>query len=283
MNRANYSVEKMCKLLGVGRSSYYDWLNKEDVSTQCSTRLDSEVIRLFEDSKRTYGSPRISQVLKQMGIVVSKSTVGRMMSRLGLEARPRRKFIHTTDSKHDLRVFDNILNRCFTVEQVNKKWVSDISYIPTQQGWIYLTVIIDLADRMVVGWTLSKNMSAQQTSVASLNTALHRRNPRTKLILHTDRGVQYCCSEFRSVVGKAKCIHQSMSRKGNCWDNAVAESFFKTLKTEWTNKFKYKNIEEAQKSIFDYIERWYNTTRKHSTLGYMSPLQKYYCLTQTAA
>jgi transposase InsO family protein len=180
-------------------------------------------------------------------------------------------------------VFDNILNRSFEADQVNTKWVSDITYIPTQKGWAYLTVILDLADRMVVGWTLSDDMSAYKTTVASLNVAIQRRRPKGKLLFHSDRGIQFCCSEFRSTIRKSKCITQSMSRKANCWDNAPAESFFKTLKVEWTNKFTYKNHMEAEKSIFDYIERWYNTKRKHSTNRYMSPLQKFYFLTQTAA
>jgi len=282
MNRANYSVEKMCKLLGVSRSSYYDWLKKDPVlkKEEC---IENQVVELFEDSKGTYGSPRICEELLDQGVIISKATVARVMKRLGIQARPRRKFIHTTDSKHNHRVFDNILNRSFGSQRVNEKWVSDITYIRTKQGWTYLTVIIDLADRMLVSWTLSKDLSAYQTTVACLKIALQRRKPKQPLVFHSDRGIQYCCIEFRKIVEQTKCIQQSMSRKGNCWDNAPAESFFKTLKVEWTNKFNYENLEQAQKSIFDYIERWYNTKRKHSSIGYKSPLQKHYFLTQTAA
>ncbi|MGK7369082.1 MAG: IS3 family transposase [Candidatus Halalkalibacterium sp. M3_1C_030] len=282
MNRARYTVEKMSKLFGVSRSAYYEWLKQGDLKAE-TISIDKEVKEVFESSKKTYGSPRVYEELKEQGIKVSKSTVARRMRRLGLQARPRRRFIHTTDSKHEYKVFGNILNRCFTSERVNEKWVSDITYIATEKGWTYLTVILDLAERMIVGWTLSKDMSASNTTVAALKIALQRRSLKSGLVLHSDRGVQYCCSEFRKVIKKTKCIQQSMSRKGNCWDNAPAESFFKTLKSEWTNKFRYKNYDEAQRSIFDYIERWYNTKRKHSTLGYMSPLQKYYFLTQTAA
>lgn len=282
MNRARYSVERMCQLLMVTRSSYYEWLKRKTVKT---TRRDieREVKQVFKACKGSYGSPRICEELKEKGIQVSKSTVARVMQKLGLQARPRRKYVHTTDSRHGYKVFDNILNRSFEADQVNTKWVSDITYIPTQKGWAYLTVILDLADRMVVGWTLSDDMSAYKTTVASLKVAMQRRRPKGKLLFHSDRGIQFCCSEFRSTIRKSKYITQSMSRKANCWDNAPAESFFKTLKVEWTNKFTYKNLREAEKSIFDYIERWYNTKRKHSTNMYMSPLQKFYYLTQTAA
>ena len=283
MNRAKYSVEKMCQLFGISRSSYYAWL-KRDLTKSSRMDIASYVQQIFEASKNTYGSPRIqSELRKKHGIDVSKSTVARAMRQLGLQARPRRRYVHTTDSKHDYKVFENILNRSFSSTKVNEKWVSDISYIPTQSGWTYLTVVIDLADRMVVGWNLSKDMSALNTSVAAFNQALERRKITSDIILHSDRGVQYCCTEFRVAVKQAKKVRQSMSRKGNCWDNAPAESFFKSLKTEWTSKFNYKNFEQAYRSIFDYIEKWYNTKRQHSTLDYMSPLQKYYFLTQPAA
>jgi len=282
MNKAKHSVEKMCFLLSVSRSAYYEWLKKEPQVKELSS-IDKEVSDEFKASKNTYGSPRVCNSLNQKGIKISKSTVARIMKRLGIHARPRRKFIHTTDSKHDFKVFENILNRNFKSNQMNQKWVSDITYISTKQGWIYLTIILDLADRMIVSWSVSKDMTAQNTTVACLLTAMSRRKINKKLILHSDRGVQYCCFEFRHLVKKAKWINQSMSRKGNCWDNAPAESFFKTLKVEWTNRFQYEDVEEAKKSIFDYIERWYNTRRKHSSLDYMSPLQKHYFLNQTAA
>lgn len=271
----------MCKVLGVARSSYYDWLSRTPRKLQAiHTR---KVCSIFVKSKRTYGSPRITDELNDQGITISKSTVARIMKGLGVQARPRRKFIHTTDSKHDFKVFENILNRNFESQMVNRKWVSDITYIKTKLGWVYLTVVIDLADRMVIGWTVSENMSALSTTVASLKIAFNNRKVTDDLLIHSDRGVQYCCAEFRNLVLKTKYAKQSMSRKGNCWDNAPAESFFKTLKVEWTNKHDYQDIFEARKSIFDYIERWYNTQRKHSTLQYLSPLQKFNLLTRRAA
>ena len=241
------------------------------------------ILNTFKDCKQNYGSPRLCDELKDKGIVVSKSTVARIMKSLGIQARPRRKFVHTTDSKHNFKVFENILNRIFKSERVNEKWLSDITYIPTQSGWTYLTVVIDLADRMIAGWCLSDDLSAQNTSIKAFEIALNRRIRTGQMLFHSDRGVQYCCTEFRDRLKKAGSIVQSMSRKGNCWDNAPTESFFKTLKIEWTNRFVYQNISEARKSIFEYIEMWYNTKRKHSSNKMLSPLQKHYLLTRTAA
>jgi len=197
------------------------------------------------------------------------------MKREGLVARPRAKYVHTTDSDHGYQIAENILNRDFTATRPNEKWVSDITYILTQNGWKYLTVILDLFDRMVVAWTLSSDMSCENTTVNALKIALQRRKINQPLLFHSDRGVQYCSVLFRYVLNQNPWISQSMSRKGNCWDNAVAESFFKSLKTEWVKKLKYQSLEDAKKSIFDYIERWYNTKRRHSANGYMSPLKKY--------
>jgi len=282
MNRAKYSVEKMCSVLDVSRSAYYYWLKSEKRLFK-SQRIEQAVAASFQASKKTYGSPRISDELNENGIQVSRSTVARVMNSLGLIARPKRKFVHTTNSKHNHRVFENILNRDFNADRVNEKWVSDITYIPTRSGWAYLTIIMDLADRMIVGWSLSSEMTTKQTTLKALDIALQRRTLKAKLIFHSDRGIQYCCGTFRSKINASRNIQQSMSRKGNCWDNAPAESFFKTLKVEWTYKNNYKNIEHARQSIFDYIERWYNTKRKHSTNNNMSPLKKYYLLTRTVA
>jgi len=233
-NAGKYPVEKMSELLGVARSAYYEWLRKNIDSTKESkwVSLEEQVNKEFKASKGTYGSPRICNALKERGIEVSKSTVARVMHRLDLQARPRRKFVHTTDSKHNYKVFENILDRKFNSDRVNEKWVSDITYIPTKNGWGYLTVILDLSDRMVVGWTLSRDMTAQHTTVASLKIAMQRRKPKKPMIFHSDRGIQYCSMEFRRLIKQNKQMLQSMSRKGNCWDNAPAESFFKTLKTE---------------------------------------------------
>ena len=272
----------MCVLLNVSSSAYYNWCKRKASSDKIDL-IEVQVRKIFNTSKGTYGSPRICSCLNDMGVKISKSTVARIMKSLKIKARPRRKFVHTTDSKHDFKVFENILNRDFYTNRVNTKWVSDITYILVGDKWAYLTVIIDLADRMVVAWNVSDVMTAHSTTVACLRKAMKRRKIMSDLLLHSDRGVQYCCHEFRQLIKTNNWLTQSMSRKGNCWDNAPAESFFKTLKVEWTNKIKYQNINQLRKSIFDYIERWYNTKRKHSTNGYMSPLQKHYFLTRTAA
>jgi len=216
MNRAKYSVEKMCLLLKISTSAYYDWLNRREEPLRQKTETLVELVeKEFNKSKGTYGSPRITKVLEQAGVQVSKSTVARIMQSLGIQARPRRKYVHTTDSNHEFKVFDNELNRNFESKRVNEKWVTDITYIRTNQGWTYLTIMMDLADRMIVGWNLSKQMTAHQTSVKALEIALRRRKRNgKKLLIHSDRGVQYCCTEFRQRIKKAKRIKQSMSRKG---------------------------------------------------------------------
>ena len=264
----------MCRLFTISRSSYYAWCNRPE-RTLKRDEIRSSVRYSFEKNKRTYGSPRLTLELQEQGIKVSRATVARVMRKESLIARPRARYVHTTDSAHGLAVAENILNRDFSASRLNEKWVSDISYIPTKQGWAYLTVILDLADRMVVSWSLSPDMSCQNTTLKALKIALQRRKINQPLLFHSDRGVQYCSADFRQVVEQNRWLSQSMSRKGNCWDNAVAESFFKSLKTEWVKKYKYSSIKEANKSIFDYIERWYNTKRKHSAIGYLSPLQKH--------
>ena len=267
----------MCAAFEISRSSYYAWRSrKQRVLKQKA--LVEPVRRAFQKSKRHYGSPRVAFELKAEGFDVSRSTVARIMRAAGLVARPRRRYVHTTDSDHSYRIAKNILDRQFTADRVNEKWVSDISYVPTKEGWAYLTVILDLADRMVVSWSLGKDMSCENTALSALKTALERRKIDKPLLFHSDRGVQYCSIVFREFLSRNKLIQQSMSRKGNCWDNAVAESFFKTLKTEWIKRFNYADLNEARRSIFDYIDRWYNTNRRHSAIGYLSPLKKHVLL-----
>jgi transposase InsO family protein len=208
---------------------------------------------------------------------VSVATVARRMQALKLVARPRAKFVHTTDSEHGLKVSPNVLNRKFDVKKVNTVWVSDITYIPTDKGWRYLTVILDLADRAVVGWTISRTLQAQPTVVEALKQAIYRRGvpPPNSLMFHSDQGVQYVCDEFRAVLGEYH-ITQSMSRKGNCWDNAVAESFFKSMKTEELNKLGAIKESNLNSLVFKYIEGWYNTRRIHSALNGLTPWEAFY-------
>lgn len=286
MNRGVYGLEKMCKYLGVGRASYYRWVAKQDArqaAQKAAAALDERVKALFEASKGTYGAPRIAQALKRQQLALSVSRVARIMARLGLRARKRARYMQTTDSDHSHRIFSNILARQFNQNRPNQVWLSDITYLRTQQGWAYLTVVLDLADRMVVGWSLSDSLQATHTTVAALNVTLARRRLDGPVVLHSDRGVQYACSQFTQRVARVPQITQSMSRKGNCWDNAPMESFFKTLKTEWTDAKDYKDLAELKSSLFEYIECWYNTRRIHSTLDYKTPLETFKQLTTQVA
>lgn len=268
----------MCEVFNISRSGYYKWVNREKKEPKIKTH-SVEIKKVFDRSLGTYGSPRVTVELQKHKIEISRSTVARSMASQNLVARPRRKFVHTTDSTHGLQVFSNVLNREFNCTELNKKWVSDITYVRTKKGWIYLTSIIDLADRMVVAWTLSEELSTKKTTLEAMKIALERRKPKGELLFHSDRGIQYCAIEFRYLLKEVNPnITQSMSRKGNCWDNAVAESFFKTLKTEFIKDKIFKDIEEARFEIFNYIERWYNTQRSHSAIDYLSPLQMYFKL-----
>ncbi len=229
---------------------------------------------LYAKSRSTYGSPRIAKELKAQRVVVSRPRVARLMRCAGLRSIVSRKYrVATTDSKHGFLVVDNLLNRDFQVGIAGRAWVSDLTYIRTTEGWLYLTTVIDLADRKVIGWALSNTMTAKDTSVAAWKMASRNRAVSKDLIFHSDRGVQYACNEFTALLKAFPYIRQSMSRKGNCWDNAVAESFFKTLKSECTNHLQNLNMKQTELAVFDYIECWYNTQRRHSALNYMSPNQ----------
>jgi len=268
-----YSVAMMSKVLGVSKSGYYKWLRNQPEKSLRSSQLDEQVKAAFSKNFMVYGSPRIAQYLLETGTHCSNTTVARRMQRLNLVARPKRKFVATTDSNHDFKIAANLLDREFEVEQINICWVTDITYVLVASRWMYLTTFIDLADRMVVGWSLSNNMTANDTVCAAFKNAVYKRGiaKGSKLMIHSDRGVQYASKEFRTLIAKYDCI-QSMSRKGNCWDNAVAESFFKTIKIEALNRYKFKDSILLRKIIFRYIDGFYNTVRFHSALGGLSPL-----------
>ena len=269
-----YSVALMSKVLGVSRSGYYKWLMIQPEKSLHSRQLDKEIKDAFNENFKTYGSPRIAQYLVQKGILCSKTTIARCMHRLNLIARPKRKFVVTTDSDHDYKIADNLLDRNFEADHLNTCWVSDITYVLVASRWMYLTTFIDLADRMVVGWSLSNNMTAHDTVCAAFKDAVYKRSisKGSELMIHSDRGVQYASTEFRTLLKNHDCI-QSMSRKGNCWDNAVAESFFKTIKIEALNRYKFKDSLSLKKVIFRYIDGFYNTVRFHSSLDGLSPLK----------
>lgn len=269
-----YSVVLMSKVLGVSRSGYYKWLKNRPVKSKNIQLLDTKIRQAFKNSFMTYGSPRIAKYLNYNGFKCSKTTIARRMKRLKLVARAKRKYVVTTDSNHGYKIADNILNRQFQVNQINKVWVSDITYIRVATKWMYLTTFIDLADRMVVGWSLSNNMTTQDTVIPAFKNAVTYRGitKKSNLMIHSDRGIQYASLEFRSLINQLNCT-QSMSRKGNCWDNAVAESFFKTIKIEALNRYTFYDSKTLNKVIFRYINGFYNTVRIHSSLGGISPLK----------
>jgi len=265
----------MTELLGVSRAAYYKWTIRGFSNRQAEE--DEELLRLIREivanHKRRYGIIRVrKELFNKYGKRVSRKKVAKMMRENNLNARQIKKYVKTTDSKHSLPVCENILNREFYAEKPGQKWVSDITYLRTIVGWLYLTVIIDLFDRKVIGWSFSDNMETVNTTIVALMMAVRNRTPEKDLIFHSDRGVQYCAQAFRSTLYEiCPTVRQSMSRKGNCWDNACAESFFKTLKCELdTLEGKHSEVEVRQ-SVFMYIESYYNRIRIHSVLDYVAP------------
>ena len=262
-----FPIEKMCKTLKVSRSAYYSWKKRKPTPRDIENDfLTAKIRKIFFESRRTYGSPRITIALRRLGIRVSKNRVARIMREENLRSIIRKKFVVTTDSKHNYPVVGNLLKRNFMVNGTGKVWVSDLTYIRTAQGWLYLTVILDLGDRKVVGWSLSTSLKAVDTVIPAWIMAVKNRPITQELIFHSDRGVQYACNEFRNLLTGYSLVKRSMSRKGDCWDNAVVESFFNNLKMECVYQEKYRSKAQAALSIFEYIETWYNSGRIHTTL-----------------
>lgn len=260
----------MCKFMEVSRSGYYEWLNKlESNRVKKDKELLAMIKVIFLKGRNTYGARRIKKKLGQDGIVVSRRRIIRLMQEEGLVCKTKRKFKATTNSKHNKPIAPNLLERKFNVDTINRYWVGDITYIPTDEGWLYLATVIDLYSRKIIGWSMSNRMKAELVNNALL-MAIWQRKPAKGLIWHTDRGSQYAADSHLKIIKDHKII-QSMSRKGDCWDNAVAESFFHTLKIELIYQHKFKNREEAKNAIFEYIEVFYNRIRMHSTNDYLSP------------
>ncbi len=283
---SQFPVEKMCKVLKVSSSGYYYWRKHPVGVRQVKHRqLLADIREIHTQSQGRYGSPRIADELRQQGVKASRNRVARLMHQAAIRSIMYKKYrVQTTDSAHDYPVAKNLLNREFTAEKPGQKWVSDITYIPTEEGWLYLTTVLDLADRKVIGWALSDSLKAVETSVAAWRMALTNREIQGQLLFHSDRGVQYACGEFRDEL-KGLPVVQSMSRKGNCWDNAVAESFFKTFKCELVNHVDFQTRAQARLATFEYIEVWYNRQRRHSSLKYQTPAQQesYFYTSQMAA
>lgn len=263
----------MCRVLKVTRSAYYAWRGNQSGEPKHDV-LGDRVEKMYFECKQRYGSPRLAVELRAAGLKVSRTTVAKKLKAKGLRARSHRRFkVSTTDSKHGKPISPNLLDRNFDTDARGKVWVSDITYLHTLEGFLYLTVVVDLYDRKVVGWALSEGMSAQETVLDAWYMALGNRPPQKGLIFHSDRGVQYACESFRNALAAEEAV-QSMSRKGDCWDNAVAESFFKSLKVEAVYGFQIKNKEMMKSEVFDYIEVWYNRNRRHSYIGFQTILEK---------
>tara|TARA_B100001248_G_C27361518_1_gene446761 strand:+ start:701 stop:1525 length:825 start_codon:yes stop_codon:yes gene_type:complete len=264
----------MCKAFKVSRSGYYEWLRRKP-SYRCLERqqIIQAIQMIHQESNGRYGSPKITSELTDRGWIVSRPRVARIMRCEGIRSITCKKFRGTTtDIKHDYPVAENILDRNFEASSPGQKWVSDITYIPTWQGWMYLTIIMDLFDRKIVGWSLGTTLTTQDTVLAAWRRAIINRPINDRLIFHSDRGVQYASYAFTEEIEKHDVV-QSMSRKANCWDNAVAENFFKILKSEMIRHTAFHSILEARNEVFRFIEVWYNRKRKHSYLGYKTPEQ----------
>jgi transposase InsO family protein len=259
-------------VLEVSRSGFYAWEDRDPSKRSMDDeKLCVEIVAIHKASRGTYGSPRVHAELQALGIAVSRKRVARLMRTLGLESPRKKRFKATTDSKHDMPVADNVLDRQFEVEAPDLAWVTDITYVWTDEGWLYLAAILDLFSRRVVGFAMSDRID-RALVLQALKLAAGRRVPNAGLTHHSDRGSQYASSDYRKALGDLDIVC-SMSRKGNCWDNAVAESFFATLKTELVYRRRFATRAEAREAIFDFIETFYNSHRRHSTLGYLSPME----------
>jgi len=267
-NESIFPIEKMCKVFKLSSSAYYKWKNRpRSKRLVLKEKIKQEITTIYFSSKQRYGSPRIRFELIFLGYRISRITVAKYMKELGLRSKLSKKFKVTTNSKHNYLVVENVLKRNFIAGKPAQVWVSDITYIQTKEGFLYLTTVMDLYDRKIIGWGLSDTMSTEETSVAAWKMAIKNRKIADGLIFHSDRGVQYASKKFANTV-EFYGVTRSMSRKGNCWDNAVAESFFKSLKTELIYGNKLITKEKMKLEIFEYIEVWYNKKRRHSSLNY---------------
>lgn len=267
-----FHIVRMCRALRVSRSGYYGWLRRPE-SQRCreDRRLRVEIRAAFRASRGTYGSPRLQAELRSLGWSCGKKRIVRLMQQEGLVARKRRRYRVTTNSAHDHPIAPNRLARRFQVSSPDRVWLSDLTYLSTRQGWLYVAAILDLCSRRIVGWATSHRLTLELT-LRALEHALIQRCPREGLLHHSDRGSQYTAAQYRQRLHQ-QGIQLSMSRRGECYDNAPMESFFSTLKTELPGWGRLENRRQAQQVLFDYIERFYNRTRRHSALGYLSPAE----------
>jgi len=266
-----WPVYLMCEVLKVSRSGYYEWRERPPSDRHWSNEaLDQEIKTIFDDHRQRYGSPRIADELKDRGIECSENRVARRMQTLDLRAIQAKKFKVTTDSNHDKPVAEDLIEQDFTASRPNEKWVSDITYVWTDEGWLYLAVVLDLYSRAVIGWSMNRRMTQQLVSDA-LTMALFRRGFPKGTIIHSDRGSQYCSAAYQRLI-KSQGLRCSMGRRANCYDNAAMESFFHTLKVELVHRQRFASRDAARQAIFEYVESYYNRRRKHSAIGYQIPM-----------
>lgn len=272
--REHYPLASLCRLLDVSTSGYADWLASGGPSQWLSdAQLLALVRSTFAEFDGAYGAPRIYRELRAKKHPVSKERIRRLMKQAGLKARHKRRYKVTTDSKHNLPVAPNLLNRQFTVDKPDQVWTTDITYIPTQEGWLYLAVVMDLYTRAIIGWAMDSRMTRELT-MSALRMAWFRRHPKPGVLHHSDRGSQYCSHDYQQLL-RSYGMTASMSRKGNCWDNAPMESFFNSLKNERVFHRRYATRSAAKADLFDYIEVFYNRKRRHSSMNYESPATHY--------
>ena len=271
-HRSAFRVTKMCQVLEVSRSAYYAYRRRpKSLRERNNERLVEKITEIYHRSRRSYGSPRITAELHDQGICCGHNRVARLMRQNDIVAKRKRRFKVTTHSRHKLPVAPNLVDKQFSADAPDQLWVSDITYIRTLQGWLYLAAILDVYSRQIVGWSMDAFLG-QELVLKALRQALGRRQPAQGLIFHSDRGSQYASQSVRRLLSK-RSFRQSMSGKGNCYDNAIMESFFATLKTELIYEQTYRSRAEARQSVFEYIEMFYNRFRKHSALGYLSPAE----------
>ena len=265
-----FPIAIMCKVLQVSDSGYYDRLkHKPSAAWQRRQTIAQAAARFYFESQRIYGYRKVYEDLRQANIECCRETVRRIMCQIGLYSRVKRRFVRTMDSNHNMAVAQNLLDRDFKADAVNTKWAADITYVPTDQGWLYFAAVMDLYSRRIIGWSMSEDIDSKLVTDA-LRMAISQRKPQAGLVHHSDRGSQYASDDFQDLLADNGIVC-SMSRKGNCWDNACMESFFGSFKTEWVRDKKYSSFTEAKKDIFKYVEIFYNRRRRHASLGYLSP------------
>lgn len=270
-NKQHFPVSRLCQVLDISSSGYYAWLKRPaSLRDEKNLRLDKKIIETWNLHEKRYGAPRITLDLIDQGEICSENRIAKRMKAMGIKAIAAKKFKVTTDSKHKLPIAENLLKQDFTASKPNEKWVSDITYIWTQSGWLYLAAVMDLYSRAIIGWSMGERMNKQLVCDA-LTMALKRRDHPKSTIIHSDKGSQYCSKQYQQLITDNQLVC-SMSGTGNCFDNAAMESFFHTLKVELVHRQDYATREDAKKEIFRYIEAYYNTIRRHSTIGYVSPM-----------